>query len=149
MGDGYARLPRTWKAGDRVTLTLPMRVRRVVGHPKIAATQGLVALERGPVVYCLEGVDNDNRVFDAVLPESAKIRAVHHPELLGGVTMLEITGAARVARGENGRLTETSTGLMAVPYYAWNNRGLSPMSVWVAREPARARPDAVAIDPGR
>ena len=138
--NGYLRLHRTWKSGDRVTLTLPMPVRRVAGNTNIAATQGLVALERGPVVYCLEGVDNEDRVSDVVLPESAKIEAVHRPKLLGGVTVLEIKDAARVARVNDGRLSETPARLTAIPYYAWNNRGLSPMTVWLAREPKRARP---------
>jgi DUF1680 family protein len=137
--DGYLRLERSWKAGDRVTLTLPMPVRRVVGHPNIAATQGLVALERGPIVYCVEGIDNDNLVFDVVLPESAKIKPAHRADLLGGVTVLETKGAVRVTRADDGRTSEASARLTAIPYCVWNNRGLSPMTVWIAREPARAR----------
>ena len=65
---GFATITRQWKDGDVVTLDLPMPVRRVAGNPKIAATRGQVALERGPVVYAFEGVDNDGTVFDTVLP---------------------------------------------------------------------------------
>ena len=71
---GFAVITREWKAGDVVTLDLPMPVRRVAGNAKIAATKNQVALERGPIVYAFEGADNDGSVFDAVLPLPQKLR---------------------------------------------------------------------------
>jgi hypothetical protein len=136
---GFAAITREWKAGDEVTLDLPMPVRRVAGNPKIAATRGLVALERGPIVYAFEGVDNDGSVFDAVLPAAAKIKPVHRADFLGGLTVLNLTKAQRVTRKASGELT-TTVKLTAIPYAVWANRGLSPMAVWLAREPAVARP---------
>lgn len=141
LSDGYASIPRTWQAGDTVELELPMPVRRVAGNPKIAATRGQVALERGPVVYCFEGVDNSGSVFDLTLPVSAQAVPVFKSDLLGGVTAIEVTGANRIMRKE-GKLEEQSARLTAVPYAVWNNRGLSPMAVWLGRDAAHVRPVA-------
>jgi hypothetical protein len=136
---GFARITRRWQAGDTVNLELPMPVRRVAGHPRIAAVSGLVALERGPVVYAIEGVDNEGSVFEAVLPEGARIKPEYREALLGGVVVLEITGAARAMRQKDGTMTDPPARLLAIPYAVWANRGLSPMTVWMARDLAHAR----------
>ncbi|HWH68536.1 MAG TPA: beta-L-arabinofuranosidase domain-containing protein, partial [Candidatus Sulfotelmatobacter sp.] len=136
---GYLAISREWQGGEVVTLDLPMSVRRVSGHEKIAATQGRVALERGPVVYCLEGVDNTDAVFDCVLPETATISPVAKKELLGGITVLSVVGAQRAERTAEDKIVTHPAALTAIPYALWNNRGLAPMQVWVARTPERAR----------
>ena len=140
MQDGYAAIHREWKAGDVVEMNLPMPVRRVAGNPKVASTRGQVALERGPVVYCFEGIDNGGSVFDVALPATAEITPAYRPGLLGGVAVLEVAGAARVARREDGGLSESPVRLMAVPYAFWNNRGLAPMAVWLGRDASHVRP---------
>jgi len=139
---GFAMIQRSWNNGDTVELSLPMPVRRVTAHPKVEADRGLVALERGPIVYAFEGIDNDGAVFDIELPASAKANPVYKPELLGGVTVLEVTGVKRVARGDDGKFVETATTAVAIPYASWNNRGLSPMSVWLGRDADHVRPVA-------
>ena len=140
LADGYAVIDREWKNGDTVDLDLPMPVRRVVGNPKITATKGQVALECGPVVYCLEGIDNGASVFDVALPPAAVANPVFRKDLLGGVVALDIKGANRVKRGTNGGIETAGASLTAIPYAHWNNRGLSPMTVWLASDPAMARP---------
>jgi DUF1680 family protein len=137
---GYVRVTRKWCAGDEVRIHFAMPVRRVLGHPRIAATHDQVALERGPTVYAFEGIDNQGSVFDIVLPREARVTAWYRPDLLGGVTVLEIDGAQRVIRTESGGRTTRPTRLTAIPYATWANRSLSPMTVWVARTPDRARP---------
>lgn len=107
---GYYFVTRDWKAGDTLQLNLEMPARHVIGNEQIAATRGQVAFERGPVVYCFEQPDQP---IPATVSASAKVTAQARPELLGGVTVLEVDGAT------------------AIPYYAWNNRGLAPMTVWV------------------
>lgn len=136
---GFATITRPWKDGDTVTLDLPMPVRRVAGNPKVAATRGLVALERGPVVYAFEGLDNDGAVFDAVLPATATVTPEYRANLLGGVTVLKVEGAERAFRKDSGEVATKPASLLAVPYANWANRGLSPMTVWVARDAAHAR----------
>lgn len=137
---GFIEISRLWKGGDEVKLELPMPVRRVAGNPKIAATHGQVALERGPIVYAFEGVDNGGSIFDAALPAAAKIRPEYRRDFLGGVTVLKINGAQRASREDSGKLVTKSTKLLAIPYAVWANRALAPMAVWLAREPAGARP---------
>lgn len=111
---GYCVVEREWRAGDCVTMVLPMPVRRVYGHEKIAATRGRVALMRGPLVYCLEEADVGDPEAVAVGPGLA-LSAAHEPGFLGGVTVL---------RQQGGPLT-------AIPYYAWNNRRPGRMAVWL------------------
>ena len=137
--NGYVEISREWKAGDEITLDLPMPVRRVLGNPKIAATRGQVALERGPIVYALEGIDNDGSVFDIALPETAKIEPEFRKDFLGGVTVLNISGAERVTRSGAGQLEVRPASLLAIPYATWNNRGSSPMAVWLPKDPANVR----------
>jgi DUF1680 family protein len=138
--NGFAVITRKWKSGDEVTLDFPMPIRRVAGNEKIAATKNQVALERGPIVYAFEGVDNDGSVFDAALPANAKITPKHRADLLGGVTVLNISKAQRVTLNEAGTRITKPAKLTAIPYAVWANRGLTPMAVWLARDAATARP---------
>ncbi len=137
---GFAAITREWKSGDEIILDFPMPVRRIAGNAKIAATKNQVALERGPIVYAFEGMDNEGSVFDAVLPADAKIKPQHRADFLGGVTVLNITRATRAARDTSGKLITKPAKLTAIPYAVWANRGLSPMAVWLARDAATARP---------
>lgn len=136
---GYARIERQWGSGDTIELRLPMPVRRVVAHEAVKATRGKVALQRGPLVYCLEGHDNDAQVLSLVISDKARFKARRRRDLLGGVTVL--TGRARAAkRTLDGDVVLTrERPFTAIPYYAWAHRGRSPMTVWPARTPEAAR----------
>ncbi|MEK7780594.1 MAG: beta-L-arabinofuranosidase domain-containing protein [Verrucomicrobiota bacterium] len=138
--NGFAAITREWKSGDEITLDFPMPVHRVSGNAKIAATKNQVALERGPIVYAFEGVDNDGGAFDAVLPVDAQIKPEYRADFLGGVTVLNITKAQRVSVDNSGKRATKPAKLTAIPYAVWANRGLSPMAVWLARDAATARP---------
>ncbi len=130
---GFAVLRRTWKAGDAIELSLPMRVRRVLSHEKVAANAGRVALERGPVVYCAEAADNGGRAFNLVLPDDALLEARHRGDLLGGVTVVAGRALALQA-GEDGRSVVTrEQDFLAVPYHVWAHRGDGEMTVWLPR----------------
>ena len=100
---------------------------------------GQVALERGPIVFAFEGVDNDGTMFGSVIPPDAKVTPEYLEGLLGGVTVLKVNGARRAFRKAAGDVALLPTDLVAIPYAVWANRGQSPMTVWVAREPGRAR----------
>jgi len=138
---GYARIERQWQKGDTIELSLPMPVRRIVAHAEVKADRGKVALQRGPIVFCLEGSDNDGKVSNLVIPDDARIKAEYKPALLNGVTVL--TGKAQVAKRttDGGVVAAGTRSFTAIPYYAWAHRGRSPMTVWAAREPSAAHPE--------
>lgn len=133
---GYVSIRRTWQNGDIVDLDLAMPVERVYASPEVAADAGRVALQRGPIVYSLEAVDNGGHVRNLVLPPESQITAEHRPDLLGGVTVLHGTALARqpedwsnalYSQGPDCREVE----FLAVPYYAWDNRAPGEMVVWL------------------
>jgi hypothetical protein len=134
--DGYLTLDRQWTTGDTVDYAFAMPVERMEANRQIKTSQGSVALVRGPLVYCLEGVDNDQGVFDLALPREAKIETAWEEDLLGGVVTLNATGRRRVSeqwRDELYRVAkpETLAKVKAVPFYAWANRAKSEMRVWI------------------
>jgi DUF1680 family protein len=129
---GYARVRRVWRRGDFVNLRLPMPIRRVLAHESVEADAGRVALQRGPIVYCAEGTDNDGRILDTVLPDGAPLDAAFRPDLLHGVVV--ITGnALSLSRGPGGKSVEKTKPFLAVPYYSWANRDPGEMAVWLPR----------------
>jgi hypothetical protein len=134
---GYTRIEREWKPGDRVTLSLPMPVERVRAHPNVKQDLGLVALQRGPLVYCLEAADNPGPLDRIVLPEGSALAARHEPSLLGGITVVEGPAGRATDDGWSGELYGTSAPakegvrLRAVPYYAWDHRAPGEMRVFV------------------
>ena len=128
---GYVRIRRAWKPGDVVELSLPMPIRRVYAHPNVKADAGRVAFERGPIVYCVEAVDHGGRVRHLVVSPQAKLTAEHRPDLLGGVTV--ITGKAAARRAGSDELEPVD--LLAIPYYAWDNRAGGEMAVWLPEDP--------------
>lgn len=123
LTNGYARIQRRWKSGDKVELNLPMPVRRVHAHPKVKADVGRAALMRGPLVYCLEAVDNGGSVRDLILPPDSEITTEYRADLLGGVVVL---------RGKALTFDGKSVNFTAIPYYAWDNREAGEMLIWIA-----------------
>lgn len=139
----FAAIARDWQAGDTVELTLPMPVRRIVANPNVTDDGGRVALERGPLVYCVEAAGNDGRdVRRAILDPDSKIGEQLEPALLGGVVTLTVParfvgtdrdwsgGLYQAADGLAGQADE-QVSLTAIPYYAWANREAGPMAVWL------------------
>jgi DUF1680 family protein len=116
--NGFARLTRRWQSGDNISLNLDMPVRRVTANPAVAADRGRIAFERGPLVYCAEGVDNNGKVLDRVLGGETEFHTRVRPHLLGGIVEVTI------------RAKEEAEPLNCIPYYAWCNRGASEMRVW-------------------
>jgi hypothetical protein len=118
---GYVRISRAWNKGDVITLDMPMPVRRVLSHEKVEDNAGRVAIERGPVVYCAEWVDNAGEALDLVLPDDVPLEAEYRADTLGGITLIK-------GRLDDGQLFK------AIPYYAWNHRGRGQMNVWLKRK---------------
>jgi hypothetical protein len=138
--DGYATIQRAWKEGDEVTLRLPMDVRRIQANEHVADDQGKLAIERGPIVYCLEGIDQaDTTVFNKFIPDQTPMTANYEQTLLGGVVSL--TGQAQEVQPD-GSVKEVP--FKAIPYATWNNRGAGQMAVWIpaSKEYAKATPQS-------
>jgi DUF1680 family protein len=140
----YAEIRRAWRPGDRVRLALPMPVNHVECHPYVSENAGRVALMRGPLLYCVEQVDNlgfDLR--DIVLPAGPGFLTEHRPDMLGGVTILRTQAeivppdeewGERLYRRARPRADEpqgATAEITAVPYYAWANRDPGPMRLWL------------------
>ncbi len=131
---GYIQVVREWKKGDRVDLVLPMPVERIEAHPSVQQDSGALALQRGPVVYCLEEIDNGSELADIRLPKSGKLAVSFDTKLKAPV----ITGNAfrRGLAGWNDALYRSASSRLrrirfkAVPYCLWNNRGEGEMRVW-------------------
>jgi DUF1680 family protein len=138
---GYARIDRTWQAGDTLVLELPMPVHRVVALDSVEADRGRVALQRGPVVYAVEWPEEpDGHVRNLLLPDDVPLESAFEADLLRGVSVLR--GKASAYRRVPGADTMVSSDvpLTAIPYYAWAHRGRGEMEVWIAREEAAVRP---------
>ena len=123
--NGYLTIQREWHGETQVDLTLPLRPRRVIAHPKVKDLSRQVALECGPIVYALEAVDHAASVLSLGLRDETAITAERQTDLLGGVTTLH---------GEAVDTDGTSVDFRAIPYYAWGHRGEGEMTVWLRRE---------------
>jgi DUF1680 family protein len=134
---GYARIEREWKSGDEVELVLPMPVERIEAHPAVRQNIGYIALQRGPVVYCLEQVDNRIPLHRIVLPRDSELKVHFEKKLLGGIAVIK--GEALVVddsdwdnmlyRAEPSKLKPFE--ITAIPYYAWDHREPGEMRVWL------------------
>jgi uncharacterized protein len=141
----YCEIQRRWSNNDRVEITFEMPIRAVYPHPRLRENAGCLALQRGPVLYCLESVDHPNMsIFDIVLPVDAagvpgQCTATFEPDLLGGVVTLNVTGWANNSPPGETRLYDFQprdapmgrAPVKAIPYFAWANRGPCDMTVWV------------------
>jgi uncharacterized protein len=136
----YLALRRTWKPGDQFTLRLDMTPRLIAANPRISEDTGKVALQRGPLVYCLEQPDQSAKIPDLLLTKG-EILTEFRKDLFGGVVVLKHPGAAYDQPLDREPLYETldqatqrkfhPVPLTFIPYYAWANRQQSAMEVWV------------------
>lgn len=136
---GYIVLRREWKDGDSVTLDMPLQIRRIQAHPEVKACEGHSAFMRGPIVYCFEGCDQDAPLDSISIPADAEFKAERR-DIFGGVVVLLGEGEALESPWpqdelyrEQGRRKRIS--VVAVPYFAWDNRQAGLMNVWMPLEP--------------
>jgi DUF1680 family protein len=134
---GYVHIARSWQSGDTITLDLAMPVERVYAHPDILEDLDSVALQRGPLVYCLEQADNNIPLHRIRLSPAAKLESHFEPKLLGGVEVVEADAAALRTEDWSDTLYRTTPPahrphrLVAIPYYAWDQRQSGEMSIWI------------------
>jgi len=116
VDNGYYTVTRTWEPGDKVELEFPMSVRKVMANTKVEEDRGKMSLEYGPIVYAVEEIDNKGKFDDLQLSANEEFKVEMQPDLLKGVN------------------TISNEKLMAIPYYAWSNRGIGKMKVWLPTE---------------
>jgi len=130
---GYARIRRSWKKGDVVDVNMDMPVRRVRA-PKVPADRGLVAIQRGPVVYAIESTDHARFIDGVYLPANAPLTSEFHKNLLGGVEVIK--AGLRVKSSDSA--PSTPVDMEAIPYFAYLNRGPADLRVWIPETEAAA-----------
>jgi DUF1680 family protein len=134
--NGYAYVKGAFKLGDEITVTFNMEVKRIFASANVSANSGRLAFQRGPLVYCLEGVDNENDVFTLSVKKEAAAEALSSDKL-GGIMEIHVDGY-KTEKCDTlysfNRPEVTPCKLKLIPYYAWGNRGLNGMRVWIPEE---------------
>lgn len=137
---GYIAVEREWKNGDSVTFTMDMPVEAIWANPQVRQLEGRVAIQRGPIVYCLEGADHGSIILDRISMNANDIssfKVEYQPEFLGGSTV--ITGKGKVideagwggALYQNQAPSQKDINITAIPYCVWDNRESGEMRVWL------------------
>ncbi len=134
----FTKIKRAWKKGDTLTLGFPMDIHLVEGHPKIEEVRNQVAVKRGPVVYCVETPDlpKDTQILDVYIDGKAPLTVNYQPDFLGGVATIK--GNLLIRSDERKHLYQpisqpkwTTHSVQLVPYFAWSNRGMAEMTVFL------------------
>lgn len=143
LEDGYFRISRKWRKGDREDIHFDMAPRVVRAHEAVEADRGRVAVERGPLVYCAEWPDNDFDVLRVLINRTPRFEVIERPDLLNGITQL-VTDGQEASYDGKGRLVLRDVKINMIPYYAWAHRGAGNMSVWLARDLSAVRAVSLA-----
>ncbi len=136
LDKGFISIKREWCYGNEVILNMPMKVQMMESHPKVVENKGRIAIQRGPLVYCFEEIDQKSLLRDIYIPEDTEFKTKWEPDLLGGIVVIK--GEARAAEqdanaeklyreADKGKKTTVT----AIPYYSWSNRKPTPMEVWM------------------
>jgi DUF1680 family protein len=132
MQRGYAVVERRWQEGDTLVMDLPMVVRRVVADERVADDRGKIAIERGPLVYCVEGVDEPVHPFRLMLPADVRLETLWKPHFLDDHGLMVLRGKALVKpEKDSAGAAMEEVPLTMIPYYAWDHRGNHGMRVWM------------------
>ncbi len=137
LEQGYASIERLWQNSDQVQLDVALTVERVYAHPAISFDLGRVALQRGPLMYCLESVDNPVPLEHLLLPVSTEMKTSCDSQLFDGAVFIQSEILLYEQRDWDGKLYRTEPPLLssytmqAIPYYLWDNRAAGEMRVWI------------------
>ncbi len=131
---GYAVLSREWKKGDVISLSMPMEIKEVTSKETIKGNEGRVALQRGPLVYCVEGADNDGQAWNIVVPENTRYTSSFDAGLLNGVVKIQANVPVVTVAADGLSINTQTKMITAIPYYSWCNRGSNAMQVWLPRK---------------
>ncbi len=128
---GYAVIKRKWKKGDVLSFEYAMPVTRVTSRSEVKDDSARVALQRGPLVYCVEGADNNNLAWNFIVPEKTQFTLVNQEVLDEPVTAIGMMVPALEISQGGSSVNTVMKKIIAIPYYAWANRGKNEMQVWL------------------
>ncbi len=131
MDKGYMVIDREWKQGDKLNVNIPMDIKRVTSRPEVKANCERVALQRGPIIYCVEGIDNTGRALNIVLPKAADLSTIAQTILTEKVVSIQAEATVLTVSADGETVHTEKKKITAVPYYTWNNRGAGQMLVWL------------------
>ncbi|MDA1269131.1 MAG: glycoside hydrolase family 127 protein [Bacteroidetes bacterium] len=129
--NGYIIIDREWKKGDKIQYTLPMEVKRMVSRDEVLANKDRIALQRGPLVYCVEGVDNDGSAWNILIPDNGNFEVFDFNILNEKVKAIKTDMSVFKISEDGSKIITEKKKVTAVPYYTWANRGQNEMQVWL------------------
>ena len=151
--DGYALLEHDWAEGDYVDVSLPMDIHQVVSNPNLKTNEGLCSYERGPIVYCAEGVDNNDKLDNIYIPVGASSNATSAPSTLttlfkGGMQQLRLNGKSCTQSQDQSQseLVTTDKVIRLIPYFARAHRAATSMLVWIPTDDSKMQRPIDFID---
>ena len=129
--NGYMVISREWKKGDIVEFEFLMNSHLVTSRKEIKQNENRVAIERGPLVYCIEGADNDNKAWNILLPENTTFTTTNQKVLDEPIVAIQATVPVVQVSNDGNSINTVSKQITAIPYYVWANRGKNEMQVWL------------------
>lgn len=139
FADGYLALTRKWKKGDKVQIHFDMEARTVRANHLVTADRGMVAIERGPLVYCAEHPDNNFDIFSTLVNQEPQFQ-LGKTEIAGTPIVTLTTDAQTLDFNKEGKLAVKDRKLTLIPYYAWCHRGSGKMRVWLPQDLSATTP---------
>ena len=139
--DGYVNIERRWKKGDEVVICFDMEPRIVRANNKVEADRGMIAVERGPLVYCAEHPDNQFDIFSILINQNPQFQ-LEKKEIADTPIVTLKTDAQTLDFNKQGKLTVKDQQLTLIPYYAWCHRGKGKMRVWLPQDLSAITPPA-------
>jgi len=142
ISNGFAKINRQWEKGDIIEINFPMPVRKVIANENVTEDIGKFSIERGPIVYCAEWVDNGGKVRNLLLDKNTAFINEFNETLINGVNLLKGKSKSLSIDKSNNSIIEKEQNFVAIPYYAWAHRGNGEMTVWFPYEKSAANPIA-------
>ena len=137
--NGYVVVNRTWQKGDVIELILPMDVKRVVAKKELVAANDRVAIQRGPLVYCVEGADNNGQAWNLLVPDQTTFTIQAYQVSTEPVVAIQAEVPVIGPSADGASVVTEKKKITAIPYYVWANRGKSPMQVWLPTKAKRLK----------
>lgn len=138
--NGFVKINRVWQDNDSIEFKIPMEVKRIISHFNVEANRGRIALQRGPLVYCAEGIDNNGYARNLLLISDQAFDTEFRENLLNGVKVITTNAYGVKLEEDQTTLNRSIQNFFAIPYYAWAHRGKTEMSVWIANDEDAVRP---------